>query len=83
METQFVGADSKLNQFGSEIHEQKLKQVVSELTFPSSFAYVPWGHHVMIIQRAKSVEEAVFYIQKEIIVSGKTRKILLSGIVIT
>ena len=62
-----VDMDSlKLKQVASEITEQKLKQVVSELTFPDSFAYVPWGHHIMIIQRAKSIEEALFYIQKTI-----------------
>ena len=66
MELRINMSSSKLKQVASEIMDQKLKQVVSELTFPSSFAYVPWGHHVMIIQRAKSVEEAVFYIQKAI-----------------
>lgn len=66
MELRINMSSSKLKQVASEIMDQKLKQVVSELTFPSSFSYVPWGHHVMIIQRAKSVEEAVFYIQKAI-----------------
>lgn len=57
---------SKLKQVASEITEPKLKQVVSELIFPPIFAYVPWGHHVMIMQRSKSLEEALFYIQKTI-----------------
>ncbi|MCR4762946.1 MAG: DUF1016 N-terminal domain-containing protein, partial [Lachnospiraceae bacterium] len=30
------------------------------------FAFVPWMHHVMIIQKAKSIEEALFYIRKTI-----------------
>ena len=30
------------------------------------FAFVPWMHHVLIIQKAKSVEEALFYIRKTI-----------------
>ena len=66
MESSINVGSSKLKQVASEIEEQKLKQVVSELMFPSSFAYVPWGHHVMIMQRAKSIEEALFYIQKTI-----------------
>ncbi len=40
----------KLNQVGSEIREQKLNQVGSEMEFPPIFAYIPWKHHVLIIQ---------------------------------
>jgi len=58
--------DSKLKQVASEIQESKLKQADSELSFPQMFAFVPWMHHVMIIQKAKSVEEALFYIRKTI-----------------
>ena len=57
---------SKLKQVASEIQESKLKQADSELSFPQMFAFVPWMHHVMIIQKAKSVEEALFYIRKTI-----------------
>ena len=55
---------SKLNQLGSEICEKKLNQPDSEMIFPSFFAFVPWKHHVMIVQKAKSVDEALFYIRK-------------------
>lgn len=55
MESNVNMGSLKLKQVASEITEQKLKQVVSELMFPPSFAYVPWGHHVMIMQRAKSI----------------------------
>ena len=57
---------SKLKQVASEIQESKLKQADSELSFPQMFAFVPWMHHVMIIQKAKSVDEALFYIRKTI-----------------
>lgn len=30
------------------------------------YAFVPWMHHIMIIQKAKSVAEAIFYIRKTI-----------------
>ena len=57
---------SKLKQVASEIQESKLKQADSELSFPQIFAFVPWMHHVMIVQKAKNVGEALFYIQKTI-----------------
>lgn len=56
----------KLNQLGSEIREAKLSQPGSEIAFPPVFAYVPWRHHVLIIQKCKSIEEALFYIRKTI-----------------
>lgn len=33
---------------------------------PQEFALVPWRHHVEIIKKCKSVEEAIFYIHKTI-----------------
>lgn len=39
---------------------ENMKQLVSE--FPLPFAFVPWGHHVRIVQHSKSIEEALFYI---------------------
>ena len=66
LEGQFNTYGSKLNQLGSEICEKKLNQPDSEMTFPSLFAFVPWKHHVMIVQKAKSVDEALFYIRKTI-----------------
>ena len=56
----------KLKQIASEIQNEKLKQPDSELAFPARFSYVPWMHHVLIIQKCKSIEEALFYIQKTI-----------------
>ncbi len=56
----------KLKQVASETHDTKLKQVASELKFPTTFAFVPWMHHVLIIQKSQSIEEALFYIQKTI-----------------
>lgn len=51
----------KPNQLGSYIHESKLNQPGSELSFPVIFSFVPWKHHVLIIQKSKSIEEALFY----------------------
>ncbi len=36
------------------------KQLVSQLNL------IPWGHHILIIQKIKMVSEATFYIQKTI-----------------
>lgn len=70
----------KMHQVGAEIQEkdflqqlvaesgedEKVFQVGGEMPFPSLFAYVPWGHHVEIITKCKTLEEAFFYIQKTI-----------------
>ena len=32
----------------------------------AAFAYVPWGHHIAIITKCRSVEEAVYYIRRTI-----------------
>ena len=55
-----------LHQLGGDIREEKLHQPGGEIAFPPLFAYVPWRHHVDIITRCKSIEEALFYIQKTI-----------------
>ena len=56
-----------LQQVVAEFGEDtKVHQVGGEMTFPSLFAYVPWGHHVEIITKCKTLEEAFFYIQKTI-----------------
>ncbi len=59
-------SNEKLNQLGSEIQEGKLNQLDSELMFPAIFAFVPWKHHVLIMQKSKSVGEALFYVQKTV-----------------
>ena len=60
----------KLNQIGAEIEEiqnsEKLNQIGAEIRFPSVFGFVPWRHHVEIVNRCKTVEEALFYVRKTI-----------------
>jgi predicted nuclease of restriction endonuclease-like (RecB) superfamily len=66
---QLVGeiGDTKLSQVGGEIDDPKLQQAVGELSegvpFPVTFALVPWGHHIEIMAKSKSIDEALFYIQ--------------------
>ena len=56
--------DQKLYHLGKEIEDEKLQQPIGE--FPALFALVPWGHHVEIISKCKSVDEAILYINKTI-----------------
>ncbi len=64
--------ETKLHQVGAEILKQsvsvikdkKLHQLGGE--FPLPFALVPWRHHVEIITKSKSIEEALFYVGKTI-----------------
>ena len=49
------------------------------IPFPNIFAYVPWGHHINILSKSKSVEEAMFYILKTID-GGWSRDTLLNCI---
>lgn len=66
LEKQIDSGSSKLNHIGSLMEEQKLKQVVSEMKFPSLFSFVPWGHHILIVQKCKTVKEALYYIKRTI-----------------
>lgn len=42
------------------------QRVVDEFNMPEDFSMVPWGHHIDIFTRSKSVEEALFYIDETI-----------------
>lgn len=70
---QFGGelADSKWHQAGAEIRQQiaggmettNCQQVAGELEMPANFARIPWFHHVVIISKSNSLDEALFYIE--------------------
>ena len=61
-----VAAQAKLQQVAAELPAEKMQQAVAEFPFPASFGYVPWGHHILIITKCKSIEEALFYIRRTI-----------------
>ena len=69
--------NSKLYQPGREIPNTKLHQTGAG--FPAPFALVPWRHHVEIISKCKSVDEALFYIGKTI-EQGMSRAALVNCI---
>ncbi|HPL08682.1 MAG TPA: DUF1016 N-terminal domain-containing protein [Clostridia bacterium] len=56
----------KSKQIGTQMHEEKLQQLVGEISFPISFSYIPWGHHILIITKCKTIEEALFYVRRTI-----------------
>lgn len=45
-----------------EDNTEKLQQPVAEIQMPTKFAFVPWGHHITLITKCKTAEEAEFYI---------------------
>lgn len=42
------------------------QQVTDNLEMPADFGLIPWGHHIDIFTRSKSVKEALFYIEETI-----------------
>ena len=78
-------ANTKLHQSAGEIGNVILQQTIAEKThqlgaeFPSAFSCVPWRHHVEIISKCKSIDEALFYIGKTI-EQGLSRAALLNCI---
>jgi len=52
------------HQVGDEFDVAIRQQPVDELEMPEIFAVVPWRHHVQIFTKSKSLDEALFYINK-------------------
>jgi len=67
----------KLQQPVAEIMGERLHQLDGE--FPLPFTLVPWGHHVEIITKCKSIEEAIFYVGQTI-EKGLSRSALINCI---
>lgn len=42
------------------------QQVVEEIEMPTDFGLIPWGQHIYIFTHSKTIEEALFYIDKTI-----------------
>lgn len=54
---------------------EKSQQVVGQLEMPEVLGQVPWGHHIKIVSKCKSINEAFFYINK-ITAEGWSRSLL-------
>ena len=73
-----IQADKKNHQLGEEINGNESVQQ-NGIEFPEIFAYVPWGHHIEIITKSKTVEEALFYIE-HCASEGWSRQTLMNSI---
>ena len=60
-------------QLVSQFDEEKSQQVVSQIMM------IPWGHNIAIIQKCKSLEEALYYVQNTI-KNGISRNVLIHQI---
>jgi hypothetical protein len=54
------------HQPGDELEKSNRHQPSGELNFPDIFALVPWKHHVYVVSKSQSVDEALFYIKQTI-----------------
>jgi predicted nuclease of restriction endonuclease-like (RecB) superfamily len=52
----------------NELENPITKQVVSQLPLVDNqlFFSIPWGHHILIIQKIKEINEACFYVEKTV-----------------
>ena len=56
--------DIKLQRPIAEIEDEKLQRPVRE--FPLPFGIVPWGQHIELITKCKTIDEALFYLVQTI-----------------
>ena len=69
----------KLQRPVGEIEKQPVSEILNttSIDFPSPFALVPWGQHIEIVSRSRSVEEALFYVN-QVIENGLSRTALIN-----
>lgn len=48
------------------MENQNRQQLADEMVMPDKFAFVPWGHHIELISKCHSLQEAFFYINQVI-----------------
>lgn len=60
-------------QLVSQFDEEKSQQVVAQILM------IPWGHNITIIQKCKTIEEALYYVQNTI-KNGISRNVLIHQI---
>ncbi len=68
--------DEFLKQLVSEL---KLKQLVSETNESAALGLLPWGHHILLMQKTGKSAERIYYIRASI-ETGWSRKMLLNQI---
>lgn len=63
-----------------QVADEKSHQVGGELEMPEIFGRIPWKHHVQIISKCKTLDEALFYINR-VVEEGWSRSKLEGQIV--
>ena len=60
----FSVTNLKMNRWYSFYYERVVigQQLVGQLQMPESFGLVPWKHHVLIISKCQTIDEALFFI---------------------
>ena len=66
---------ANLQQPVEEIGKVSLQQPVEYLKMPDAFGFIPWGHHIYIFTKSKTLDEALFYINK-VTTEGWSRTLL-------
>ncbi len=56
--------NKKGQQAADQMGTEGSQQVADQLEMPKIFGQVPWFHHVLIISKCQSLDEALFYINK-------------------
>jgi predicted nuclease of restriction endonuclease-like (RecB) superfamily len=51
-----------VTEFGQHSVDQIVQQHVGQ--FPMMLGLVPWGHHIQVMTRSQTIEEALFYVQQ-------------------
>ena len=69
----YTTMDTKGKQLVAQFDDKKRKQVVSQILM------IPWGHNIAIIQKCKTIEEAIYYVQNTI-KNGISRNVLIHQI---
>ena len=64
-----------IEEFSQQLGDVIVHQAGEELGMPATFGVVPWKHHVYIFTKSKSIDEALFYINK-VATEGWSRAIL-------
>ena len=66
----------KIHQLGEQLTKGiKSQQLVGLLEMHEEFGLIPWGHHIQIVSKCKTFEEALFYINK-VVNEGWSRSFL-------
>ena len=70
LESSLDMGSQRLQQVAAETTEtqpsEKVQQLAAQMEFPTAFGFVPWWHHVEIISKCKTTDEALFYVRKTI-----------------